>query len=51
VAREVQALYCNGPAGGGGVRRNITERVKTGSVLVSRRDVMPRVSMVTEEDV
>lgn len=51
VAREVQALYCNGPAGGGGVRRGITERVKTGSVLVSRKDVMPRVSMVTEDDV
>ncbi|MBT3941408.1 MAG: DUF1446 domain-containing protein [Chloroflexi bacterium] len=51
VAREVQALYCNGPAGGGGVRRNITERVKTGSVLVARRDVMPRVSLVTEDNV
>ena len=51
VAREVESLYCNGPAGGGGVRRSTTWRVKTGSVLVPRTDVQPRVTMVTEDDV
>ena len=43
-------LYCDGPAGGGGVRRSTTWRVKTGSVLVPRKDVQPRVT-VTEDDV
>ena len=51
IAREVESLYCNGPAGGGGVRRSTTWRVKTGSVLVPRKDVRPRVIMVTEDDV
>ena len=51
VAREVESLYCDGPAGGGGVRRSTTWRVKTGSVLVPRKDVHPRVTMVTEDDV
>ena len=51
VGREVESLYCNGPAGGGGVRRSTTWRVNTGSVLVPRTDVQPRVTMVTEDDV
>ena len=51
VAREVESLYCDGPAGGGGVRRSTTWRVKTGSVLAPRKDVQPRVTMVTEDDV
>ena len=51
VAREVESLYCDGPAGGGGVRRSTTWRVKTGSALVPRKDVHPRVTMVTDDDV
>ncbi len=50
VAREVESLYCDGPAGGGGVRRSTTWRVKTGSVLIPRSDVKPRVTLVTEDD-
>jgi len=50
VAREVESLYCDGPAGGGGVRRSTTWRVKTGSVLVPRKDVHPKVRLVTEDD-
>jgi len=50
VAREVESLYCDGPAGGGGVRRNTIWRVKTGSVLVPRKDVRPKVTLVTEDD-
>lgn len=51
VAREVESLYCDGPAGGAGVRRHTTWRVKTGSVLVPRSNVQPKVTMVTEDDV
>ena len=51
VGREVESLYCNGPAGGGGVRRSTTWRVNTGSVLVPCKDVQPRVTMVAEDDV
>lgn len=51
IAREVESLYCDGPAGGGGVRRNTTWRVKTGSVLVPRKDVHPRIRLVTEDDI
>ncbi len=50
VAREVESLYCDGPAGGGGVRRSTTWRVKTGSALVPRKDVHPKVRLVTEDD-
>lgn len=51
VAREVESLYCDGPAGGCGVRRQTTWRVKTGSVLVPRDAVRPQVTLVTEDDV
>ena len=51
VAREVESLYCDGPAGGGGVRRNTTWRVKTGSLLIPRQDVQPKITMVTENDI
>ena len=29
VAREVETLYCAGPAGGAGVRLNVMPRIKT----------------------
>ncbi len=37
VADEVLALYCCGPAGGGGVRQSVTEQVSTASVLIDRQ--------------
>lgn len=45
VGREVLALYCCGPAGGG-VRWGVTSRVNTGSFLVSRDRVRPTVTVV-----
>ncbi len=41
AAREVLALYCDGPAGGGGVRWTVTSRIKTLSYLVPRARVAP----------
>lgn len=38
---EVNALYCCGPAGGGGVRSSVRPRVRTLSHLVSRDAVTP----------
>ena len=38
---EVNALYCCGPAGGGGVRTSVRPRVRTLSHLVSRDAVTP----------
>ena len=39
VGLEVEALYTNGPAGGGGARRFITERIGIVSTLMPREDV------------
>lgn len=39
ATQELLALYCAGPAGGGGVRRNLLQRVCTASYLVKRSDV------------
>src|SRR3546814_17704054 len=51
VGREVLALYCCGPAGGGGVRRGVTSRVNPGSVPVSRERVRPTVPLVGNNDI
>jgi len=50
VAREVESLYCSGPAGGAGVRRSTTWRVKTGSCLVPRAAVSAKVGLVEAGD-
>lgn len=42
AVQEVNALYCCGPAGGGGVRQSIRPRVRTASHLVPRRLVDAR---------
>lgn len=39
ATQELLALYCTGPAGGGGVRRQFQRRVFTASYLVKRTDV------------
>ncbi|WP_417310820.1 acyclic terpene utilization AtuA family protein [Devosia sp.] len=41
AVEEVNALYCCGPAGGGGVRTSVRPRVRTLSHLVSREAVTP----------
>jgi hypothetical protein len=50
AAREVLSLYCCGPAGGGGVRQRVTDRIRTLSFLVPRERLSPTVSMLLLED-
>jgi hypothetical protein len=44
AVQEVNALYCCGPAGGGGVRQSVRPRVRTLSHLVPRHLVRPSFS-------
>jgi hypothetical protein len=39
VGNEVEALYTNGPAGGGGVRVHISEVLAIASILIPATDV------------
>lgn len=48
ATQELLALYCCGPAGGGGVRRHHSQRLKTASFLVPRYQVSPTVTMYRE---
>ncbi|WP_080240475.1 acyclic terpene utilization AtuA family protein [Spirosoma rigui] len=45
VGEEVEALYTNGPAGGGGARKYIHELVGIVSTLVDRNQVTPQVTL------
>ena len=49
LGREVSALYCCGPAGGGGVRTSVFPRLRTASAFVPREAVSPGVTIVGEE--
>ena len=44
IVREVESLYTNGPAGGGGIRSNIKEIVSIGSILIPEEDTDIKVS-------
>lgn len=44
IIREVESLYTNGPAGGGGIRSNIKEIVSIGSILIPEEDTDINVS-------
>ena len=46
LLHEVEALLCAGPAGGGGVRKNVTPRLWSASCLVERHVVQPTVSFL-----
>ncbi len=46
VGEEVEALYTNGPAGGGGARKYVTEIVGMVSVLMDRRAVTAHVCLL-----
>ena len=48
AVREVLSLYCCGPAGGGGVRTRIVDRIRTLSFMVPRDRVHPRVRMLED---
>lgn len=45
IGEEVEALYTNGPAGGGGVRKYVNEVIGIVSVLVDRNKVQPQVTI------
>lgn len=51
ASREVLALYCCGPAGGGGVRWRTTPRIRTQSYLVPPGDISPRSSVRTAAEI
>jgi hypothetical protein len=46
VAHEVEALYLNGPAGGGGVTQSVREVIAAASVLIPREWVQTSVVML-----
>jgi hypothetical protein len=50
LAREVTALYCCGPAGGGGVRTSLRARLGTVSCLLPRERVPGRHRFVAGDD-
>jgi hypothetical protein len=45
VGEEVEALFTNGPAGGGGVRKSTVEQIGIVSCLVPRETVRTRVEL------
>lgn len=45
IGAEVEALYTNGPAGGGGVTRAVRKVLAVASTLLDRRVVRPRVEI------
>ena len=44
IGEEVEALYTNGPAGGGGAQKYVTEGIGIVSVLVDRQNIIPKVA-------
>lgn len=46
VTQEVLALYCCGPAGGGGVRSSLRRRISTSSGYIRRELVRPAVEII-----
>lgn len=39
IGEEIESLYTNGPAGGGGARKSVEETVSIASILIPRSDV------------
>ncbi|MFD2202009.1 acyclic terpene utilization AtuA family protein [Shivajiella indica] len=46
VGEEVEALYTNGPAGGGGARKNVQEVVGVISILMDRDNLKPEIQIL-----
>jgi Acyclic terpene utilisation family protein AtuA len=46
VGEEVEALYTNGPAGGGGVRKYANEVIGIVSVLLPKNKIVPQVTLL-----
>ena len=51
AAREALALYCCGPAGGGGVRWKTTPRIRTQSYLMRPEDLAPGATVRTASEI
>lgn len=49
VGNEVEALYTNGPAGGGGAVKAVREIVSVASIMVPREDICVKVEFMQEE--
>jgi hypothetical protein len=49
VVHEVEALYTNGPAGGGGASKNVREIVAAAAVLLPRDAVHPSTILLSQE--
>lgn len=45
IGEEVEALYTNGPAGGGGVRKYVNEVIGIISILMNRENILPEISI------
>ena len=45
IGEEVEALYTNGPAGGGGARKHVTEVIGIVSTLIDRNTISPQVTI------
>lgn len=50
VGEEVEALYTNGPAGGGGTRRHVYEQIGIVSTMIDRDRVRPTVTLLDRAD-
>jgi len=46
VGEEVEALYTNGPAGGGGARKHLNEVIGVVSILMNRREIHSQIQLV-----
>jgi hypothetical protein len=49
VAQEVEALYTNGPAGGGGASRSVREVIAAAAVLMPRNAVQANTVLLNAE--
>ena len=49
VGREVESLYVNGPAGGGGVRCSVTDVISIASILIPEEDVLQKLIWIGGE--
>ena len=45
IGEEVESLYTNGPAGGGGARKSVHEQIGIVSTLIDRDRVQPQVTV------
>ena len=50
IGREIESLGTNGPAGGGGFRRWVTEKIGVVSTLIPRAHVQTKVTTMSTED-